>query len=215
MLLSSSGNVRVSLSRTMQTLSTLERRREESKAGEPQVLMGCGQGRKARGRRARTKEQEEAASRKRRRETRPGAPRWCKFSVIGSGSGSTWAPALLGVPGTMSSHAPRVQCTRRPALSPILSSPPCSREGGRTTQRHRGLQKPSTDPASPEACKSSRAGDLCQFCSQCRDHGRVPVEGGRGRASDTLGPGSPLYRASAVLSRFDNRAANPCWRVAP
>lgn len=50
--------VRVSLSRTMQTLSTLGRRREESKAGEPQVLMGCGQGRKARGKRARTKEQQ-------------------------------------------------------------------------------------------------------------------------------------------------------------
>lgn len=66
--------VRVSLSRTMQTLSTLERRREESKAGEPQVLMGCGQGRKARGKRARTKESskkrqqaEEAAGDKTRR----------------------------------------------------------------------------------------------------------------------------------------------------
>lgn len=38
--------VRVSLSRTMQTLSTLERRREESKAGEPQVLMGVDRGEK-------------------------------------------------------------------------------------------------------------------------------------------------------------------------
>lgn len=119
MWLSSFVFVRVSISRTMQTLSTLGRRREESKAGEPQVLMGCGQGRKARGKRARTKEQQRRGSKqKRRRETRPGAPRWCKFSVIGSGSGGTWAPALLGVPGTMSSHAPHVQCTGRAALSP-------------------------------------------------------------------------------------------------
>lgn len=164
---------------------------------------------------ARKRAARRGSKQKRRRETRPGAPRWCKFSVIGSGSGGTWAPALLGVPGTMSSHAPRVQCTARPALSPILSALPCCREGRRTTHRPRGLQKPSSDPGSPVACEPSRAGNLCQFCSQCRDHGRVLVEGGRGRASDTLGPASPLYRARLVLPRFDNRAANPCWRVAP
>lgn len=65
---------RVSLSRTMQTLSTLERRREESKAGEPQVLMGCGQGEKSKRKAGSHERARRGSKQKRRREDKTRRP---------------------------------------------------------------------------------------------------------------------------------------------
>ncbi|KAJ0116526.1 hypothetical protein J7T55_007506 [Diaporthe amygdali] len=118
----------------MQTLSTLERRREESKAGEPQVLLGVDRGEKqeesgfARKRASKKRQQE------RRRETRPGAPRWCKFSYQTPSS----VPDLEG----------RCPPGERAAV-PHIAVEDC-----KNTSQIRGGQWPANLPK-PESCANS------------------------------------------------------------